>query len=79
MTDSLTNEEFVFDSVSETVKWMKDKYNIAISKNTIGNYNKGYYKNKRNNKIISLKRKLYKNRFKFEYIEKDETSNKANN
>ena len=57
---------------------MKDKYNIAMSKDTVGNYNRGYYKNNRNGKTISLKRKLYKNRFKFEYIEKDETSNKAN-
>jgi len=77
MTDFLTKEEFVFDSVSETIKEMKNKYNIVIGKDTIGNYNKGFYKNKRNNKIISLKRKLYKNRFKFEYIEKDKIDNKA--
>ena len=40
-----------------------------MSKDTVGNYSRGYYKNNRNGKIISLKRKLYKNRFKFEYIE----------
>lgn len=78
MTDFLTKEEFVFDSVSETIKEMKNKYNIVIGKDTIGNYNKGFYKNKRNNKIISLKRKLYKNRFKFEYVEKNVTRDKAN-
>ena len=49
-----------------------------MSKDTVRNYSRGYYKNKKNKKTISLKRKLYKNRFKFEYIEKDETSNKAN-
>ena len=75
MTDSLTNEEFMFDSVSQTVKEMKDKYNIIMSKDTVGNYSKGYYKNRRNGKIISLKRKLYKNRFKFEYIEEKDKAN----
>ena len=78
MIDFLTNEESIFDSVSQTIKEMKNKYNITISKNTIGNYSKGYYKNKKSGKIVSLKRKLYKNRFKFEYIEKDKTSDKAN-
>ena len=75
MTDSLTNEEFMFDSVSQTIKEMKDKYNIIMSKNTVRNYSKGCYKNKKNGKIISLKRKLYKNRFKFEYIEEKDKAN----
>lgn len=75
MVDSLTNEEFIFDSVSQTIKEIKNKYNITISKNTIGNYSKGYYKNKKNGKIVFLKRKLYKNRFKFEYIEEKDKTN----
>lgn len=75
MVDSLTNEEFIFDSVSQTIKEMKNKYNITISKNTIGNYSKEYYKNKKNGKIVFLKRKLYKNRFKFEYIEEKDKAN----
>ena len=54
---------------------MKDKYNILMSKDTVGNYSRGYYKNNRNGKIISLKRKLYKNRFKFEYIEEKDKAN----
>ena len=74
MIDFLTNEESIFDSVSQTIKEMKNKYNITISKNTIGNYSKGHYKNKKSGKIVSLKRKLYKNRFKFEYIEKDKVN-----
>ena len=75
MTDSLTNEEFMFDSVSQTIKEMKDKDNIIMSKDTVGNYSKGYYKNRRNGKTISLKRKLYKNRFKFEHIEEKDKAN----
>ena len=54
---------------------MKDKYNIIMSKDTVGNYSRGHYKNNRKGKILSLKRKLYKNRFKFEYIEEKGKAN----
>lgn len=79
ITDVLTRESIIIHRVIEACKWFKEKYGIPVDRHTIRDYIRGeriiYYGGKHTK---SLKRKLYKNRFKFEYIEKDETSNKAN-
>lgn len=77
--DVLTGESIVIHRVIEACKWFKEKYGIPVDRHTIKDYIRGeriiYYGGKHTE---SLKRKLYKDRFKFEYIEKDKTSDKAN-
>nr|DAP25152.1 MAG TPA: hypothetical protein [Caudoviricetes sp.] len=76
ITDIQTGETVVIHGVTEACKWFKGKYNISVDRHTIKDYICGertlYYGGKHTE---SLKRKLYKNRFKFEYIEEKDKAN----
>lgn len=76
ITDVKTGEFVIIHRVIEACKWFKEKYGIPVDRHTIKDYICGerilYYGGKHTE---SLKRKLYKNRFKFEYIEEKDTAN----
>lgn len=76
ITDVKTGDVAIIHGVTEACKWFKDKYDISVDRHTIKDYIRGertlYYGGKHTE---SLKRKLYKNRFKFEYIEEKDKAN----
>lgn len=71
--DTETKDVEIIHGVNEVCKWIKEKYNLSVDRHTIRDYVRGeriiYHGGKH---IESLKDKYYRNRFKFERIDKND-------